>query len=197
MSKTVKKTILSPKQEEFCQQYIADKNATQAALRANYAERGAAAQGCNLLKNPKIQARLNQLNDERHERIHISADRVLQEIASIAMVEVDHFSTWDGVSFKIKPFNEMHPIAKKAIKNIRATTVETNVKIKTCPKTGEEMRTVGSVTTYMDLTLHSKDKSLEMMAKHFKLLDGNDGDHDNDLDDALKVLEEEDQVNNP
>ncbi len=193
MTKKAKKTVLSPKQEEFCQQYVLDKNATQAALRANYAEKSAASQASALLQKPKISARINQLIEARHERIHISADRVLQEIASIAMVEVDHFSTWDGKEFKIKPFNEMHPIAKKAIKNIRSTTVETNVKYKTCPKTGDEIRTVGSVTTYMDLTLHSKDKSLEMMAKHFKLLDGNEGDIDNELDDALEVLESEEQ----
>lgn len=52
--------MLSPKQEKFVDEYLLDLNATQAAIRAGYSKRSAGAQGCELLKNPKVAAEVEK-----------------------------------------------------------------------------------------------------------------------------------------
>lgn len=76
--------ILPEMQERFCQEYIIDLNATQAAIRAGYSERTAYSQGQRLLKKVEIQERIQELMKERGERTQITQDKVLQEIAIIA-----------------------------------------------------------------------------------------------------------------
>lgn len=51
---------LSPRQAEFVNQYCIDRNATNAAKRAGYAESGAHVRGSELLKISKIQAAITK-----------------------------------------------------------------------------------------------------------------------------------------
>lgn len=89
---------LTPKQEQFCQEYIIDLNATQAATRAGYSERTANEQGSRLLANVKVYARIQELMDARSERTEISADYVLTTIVetierckkAVPVMEFDH-----------------------------------------------------------------------------------------------------------
>ena len=75
---------LTDKQKRFCEEYLIDLNATQAAIRAGYKEKTAYAQGQRLLKKVEAQEYLQELMDERSKRTEITADRVLQELAAIA-----------------------------------------------------------------------------------------------------------------
>lgn len=75
---------LTDKQKCFCEEYLVDLNATQAAIRAGYKPKTARSQGQRLLTNVNIQQYLQQLMDERSERTEITADRVLEELAAIA-----------------------------------------------------------------------------------------------------------------
>lgn len=185
------KNKLSPKQELFCREYLKDFNATQAAMRAHYSEKTAASQAARLLQNVKILARINSLKVDQHERINLSADAVLQEIASLAMIQVDHFSQWDGKEFSIKPFSEMHPIAKKAIKEIKVIQIDSNVKRIVDKDTGNEIETKDR-KTIMEVKLHSKGHALELLADHYNLLNKTEGvNADEALHRALASLEEE------
>ena len=47
---------LSLKQKRFCDEYLIDLNATQAAIRAGYSKKTAASQGERLLRKVEIQA---------------------------------------------------------------------------------------------------------------------------------------------
>jgi phage terminase small subunit len=73
---------LTPKQERFCEEYLVDLNLTQAALRAGFGKGEAAAgvMGHRLLKNPKIQQRINELKEAQSKRTGITADYVLNTI---------------------------------------------------------------------------------------------------------------------
>ena len=75
---------LTDKQKRFCEEYLIDLNATQAAIRAGYKEKTAYAQGQRLLKKVEAQEYLQELMDERSKRTEITADRVLRELAAIA-----------------------------------------------------------------------------------------------------------------
>ena len=71
---------LTAKQERFVAEYLIDLNATQAAIRAGYAEKGAAVEGSRLLANPKVAAAVAAAKAERTERTEITQDYVLNTI---------------------------------------------------------------------------------------------------------------------
>ena len=81
----------TPKQARFAAEYLKDFNATQAAIRAGYAERSAGTEGHRLLKHPEISALIAPKREEaiieRAEAINrmvLSAERTRLEIARIA-----------------------------------------------------------------------------------------------------------------
>ena len=53
--------MLTPKQQAFCEHYIACHNATQAAVLAKYSEKTAYSQGQRLLKNVEIKKYLQEV----------------------------------------------------------------------------------------------------------------------------------------
>ena len=75
---------LNLKQREFCNQYLLDFNATQAAIRAGYSEKSAYSQAHDLLKKPEIQNEIERLSREGFKAIGLSVNRIVTEIASIA-----------------------------------------------------------------------------------------------------------------
>jgi phage terminase small subunit len=89
---------LTPKQERFCQEYIIDLNATQAAIRAGYSEKTAYSIGDENLKKPEIASHIQVMLDERSERTEITADYVLNTIKetidrckqAVPVMEFDH-----------------------------------------------------------------------------------------------------------
>lgn len=75
---------LTPKQERFVQEYLADLNATQAAIRAGYTKNRASELGYQLLQKTTVQAALKAAMDERSKRVEISQDYVLMGLKEIA-----------------------------------------------------------------------------------------------------------------
>ena len=87
---------LTPKQERFVTEYLVDLNATQAAVRAGYSAKTAHAIGPKLTTKPSIQAAIETAKAERSTRVHITQDRVLQELARIAFADPRKFYRDDG-----------------------------------------------------------------------------------------------------
>lgn len=79
---------LNPKQERFCQEYIIDLNATQAAIRSGYSKKTAYSIAERLLRNVEIQERLRELQNSRQQRTEITADMVVSELAKIAFFDI-------------------------------------------------------------------------------------------------------------
>ncbi len=52
---------LTPKQKRFCEEYVVDFNATQAAIRAGYSKKSAYSIGPENLKKPKIRNYIREL----------------------------------------------------------------------------------------------------------------------------------------
>lgn len=78
---------LNPKQQRFVDEYLVDLNATQAAIRAGYSVDTAGSIGHENLKKPEIQLAIAEARKLQQERTGITADKVLKEIASIAMAD--------------------------------------------------------------------------------------------------------------
>lgn len=83
MSGTAKPTAskpLTPKVAAFVREYLIDKNATQAAIRAGYSARSAGQTGNAMLKLPHIKAAIVRELKAQAERTLITADKVLLDI---------------------------------------------------------------------------------------------------------------------
>lgn len=76
--------IRNNKQEIFCREYLIDLNATQAAIRAGYSEKAAAKTGAQLLDNPAISERIQELKIEREQRTGITAEQTLADMRELA-----------------------------------------------------------------------------------------------------------------
>ena len=75
---------MNEKQKNFAQEYIKDKNATQAAIRAGYSEKTAYSIGQRLLKNVDIKNYINDLLDEVRKENILSAIEI-EEFLSLAI----------------------------------------------------------------------------------------------------------------
>lgn len=79
---------LEPRQERFCQEYVATLKPRAAAVRAGYAPRHADVAGRALLKRWHIQQRVAELQAQRAVRTQVTADRTVHEIAQVAYVPI-------------------------------------------------------------------------------------------------------------
>jgi phage terminase small subunit len=82
---------LNLKQQRFVAEYLVDKNATQAAIRAGYSQRTAYSQGQRLLKNVEIAAAVADKAEKQLEKIDITAERVLRELALIGFANIENY----------------------------------------------------------------------------------------------------------
>lgn len=74
---------LEPKQEKFCQEYLIDLNATQAAIRAGYSEKTARNQATRLLSKVHIQSYIANLQERVAKRNRISQDEIVRDLVEI------------------------------------------------------------------------------------------------------------------
>ncbi len=71
---------LTAKQERFCQEYVVDFNATQAAIRAGYSEHTAYSIGWENLRKPEIHTRITELSNETADQLGLTQRRILLKL---------------------------------------------------------------------------------------------------------------------
>lgn len=77
------KEELTPKQQRFCEEYLIDLNATQAAIRAGFSVKTADKIGSQLLGKTRVLAEIDQLKKARAQSTGITAEEVLTRIDRI------------------------------------------------------------------------------------------------------------------
>ena len=80
---------LTSKQRKFCDEYLIDLNATQAALRAGYSKNTATVIGYENLTKPYIMEYIKEKQDEIAHRNDVTVDFVINGIRDIA-IEGEH-----------------------------------------------------------------------------------------------------------
>lgn len=75
---------LNAKQRAFAVEYMKDKNATQAAIRAGYSSKTAYSIGKQLLNKLEIQQKIKELQEEARARAGITVDMIVNRLNSIA-----------------------------------------------------------------------------------------------------------------
>ncbi len=74
---------MTPKQKRFCDEYLTDLNATQAAVRAGYSKRTAYAIGDENLRKPEIREYIEKRLAEKEEALIARQDEVLKTLTRI------------------------------------------------------------------------------------------------------------------
>lgn len=144
---------LTEKQKRFCEEYLIDLNATQAAIRAGYSPENAKNIGSENLAKPDIRARIDKAIAERSKRTGVTADRVVRELAKIAFVNAtDVIDTQRG------------EVLKNASRE--DTACISAVRVKT--KIGEDF-----TETEREIRLCDKTKALELLGKHLGMFSDN------------------------
>lgn len=145
---------LTAKQEQFCQEYLVDLNATQAAIRAGYSKDTANEIGSQNLAKISISERITELRAERAGRLEITKDMVLAEYAKIAFFDPSKIfkSTVGG-----DPYIDMSEATKEDWAAVTSIQCEDFVDGR-----GEDTREVRKVK----VTLSDKKAALDSVAKH-------------------------------
>lgn len=154
--------LISPKQDQFCQEYIIDNNATKAAERAEYSKKTAYSMGSRLLKNVEIQARIAELRAKREKRTNVTQDRVVKELALLGFSDLKNYIDIDPNTgaIRAKGFEQMPEQESRALQSIKEDRV-----IKEDAK-GEQVTIYDKVSFKM----HDKIRALEILAKHLGML---------------------------
>jgi phage terminase small subunit len=148
--------LKSARQERFCQELIADPSMriNKAAKRAGYRNNGE--YGWQLNSLPKIQQRIQELKEERVERLVARQDEVLQNLVLLSRTNMADFVTrFDGTSIVFEDSQELTRDEMYGIKKIKQT-----------------IRGAGSNTTEtFSITLEDKQRANALLAQHLGLLD--------------------------
>lgn len=140
---------LNEKQKRFCEEYLIDLNATQAAIRAGYSVKTANEQGSQLLAKLSVQEEISAKMAERSKRTGVNQDRIVQELARLAFCNLTDVVDRDG------------KIRDSATEDDLACIESMKVK-KTSIGNGENI----SDSEEREVKIYSKLKALELLGKH-------------------------------
>jgi len=155
-------------QARFCEEYVIDLNATQAAGRAGYSKRSAQHLGYQLLQNPLVTKRLAELVGDRTERTQITADVVLGELLRLARVDpLDVFDEHGG----LLPVKDMPEDVRRAISSIEVTS--------------NTMRGGDTVLTHK-IKFWPKNNALQLLGQHLRLFADVVEHKDHDVEQAIR-----------
>lgn len=113
-----------PRHEVFCREYAIHKNGTQAYLKAfpGCKPSTAGSNSHELLKNTDIVRRIREIRRERMDKLEVTHEKILQELAKMAFLDPRSFYRDDG---SLLPISEMDPDAVAALEGLKMKTVET------------------------------------------------------------------------
>jgi len=143
---------LTEKENIFCKEYVVDFNASRSARDAGYSEKSARDIGYENLTKPHIREKIKALLADRVANLDLTSERVGKEIAAIAYARLCDVGQWDEEGNLILAPSCLIPAEiQPAIQSIK----------KVITAEGERL----------EIKMHSKEKALEMIAKHTKFFE--------------------------
>ena len=139
------KRELNEKRQRFVDEYLIDLNGTQAAIRAGYSVKTANEQAARLLANVSVQQAISKKMAERSKRTGINQDRVVLELAKIALVKMTDIVDSQG--------------------RIKSTATDDDLACIESVKYKESESDTGS-SVEREVKIASKLKALELLGKH-------------------------------
>lgn len=103
----------APNIKRFIAEYLIDRNATQAAIRAGYSQKSAAAQACRMLRNANILRAIQAAEDEELEKLAINKSTLIRKAWEGYLINSEIISkeTANGEGAVIRSVQEMRDSA--------------------------------------------------------------------------------------
>ena len=142
---------LTPRQETFCMAYVANgRNATRAAVDSGYSEKNAQKIGSQLIvKSRAVQDRIAELSAPILEKLEISAERVLDEVAACAFGRADKVFRWGPGGVLIIDMDQVPEEQRAAVAEVSQTFSESSSTVR--------------------LKMHDKLSALKLLGQYLKL----------------------------
>lgn len=157
---------LTDKQKRFCDEYLIDLNATQAAIRAGYSTKTAEQTASRLLRNVKVQEYIAKRQKELSRSTEITQERVIKELALIAFSNNADYAHVVEKKMQVEAGGALVDVLDKDGKPVMYRTVEP---VLTEELTEEQKRALAVIKKGRDgLEVKSCDKvkALELLGKH-------------------------------
>lgn len=157
---------LTAKQQRFCDEYLIDLNATQAAIRAGYKETTAYSMGQRLLKNVEVQNKIQQRKQDRMERTEITQDMVIRELALIAFSNAADYASVVEEDVMVERDGEQFPLLDLDGKPVKYRTVKP---VLTAELTEDQKKALSVIKKGRDgfeVKPYDKVRALELLGKH-------------------------------
>lgn len=157
---------LTDKQKQFCEEYLIDLNATQAAIRAGYSEKTAYRTGADNLRKPQIEEYIAKRQKELSRSTEITQERVIKELALIAFSNNADYAHVVEKKMQVEAGGALVDVLDKDGKPVMYRTVEP---VLTEELTEEQKRALAVIKKGRDgLEVKSCDKvkALELLGKH-------------------------------
>jgi len=169
----MEKKKLTAKQKSFVLEYLIDKNATQAMIRAGYSKNCAAINGCRLLTYANIQQEITHQIELQEKRTLVKADEVINELKKIAFLDIRGAFTEQGM---LRDLSDIPEDVAHAIGGIEVNELYEG--------SGGEREKIGYTKK---IKLSDKVRSLELLGKHLKLFTER-VEHSGDKNDPIKYI---------
>lgn len=148
--------MLTPKQNRFVAEYLANGlNASKAAVSAGYAKKSASVEGTRLLANAKVAAAVAKKTAKTMDKLEITAERVLGEIAKLAFFDPRKLFEADGSP---KPIHELDDNTAASVAGLEVNELFEGE--------GDQKHAYGLVKK---IKIADKGINLERLGKHLKL----------------------------
>ncbi len=137
---------LTPLQQRFVQEYTKDFQGTAAAIRAGYSSTCAPQVASRLLGDPRVKMQIEAAQARHRRRCNVTEDMILEELARIALADLRDVVSISSDELQIKNDADGHVMQAVEIAPAARGGVRRSVK------------------------LHDKIKALELLARHFGML---------------------------
>lgn len=157
---------LTAKQKRFCDEYLIDLNATQAAIRAGYSEKTAYRTGADNLRKSQIEEYIAKRQKELSRSTEITQERVIKELALIAFSNNADYAHVVEKKLQVEAGGTLVDVLDKDGNPVMYRTVEP---VLTEELTEEQKRALAVIKKGRDgLEVKSCDKVkvLELLGKH-------------------------------
>lgn len=148
---------VTEKRELFCHEYLIDLNATAAAVRSGFSEKTAAQQGYQLLRDPDVKKRIDELRARNAAEIGITPAMVILHLWEIASFDPGCIYDEKG---ELKNIHDMPANARRNIASVEVLEVEE------FNQSSRQMEKVGEIKK---VKRWDRQKALDSLGRHLAM----------------------------
>lgn len=150
---------LTPKQELWVACYLVHLNATRASIEAGYTKHPEASRvhGSRMLTKANVLEAVERRRQLVIEKLNVTADMVVSELAAVAFATLDDVAPWDGTGATLIPSEQLERRKRAAVKGIKFRRTRT---------IGKDEDEDDVEVEHVEFVMHDKVAALKLLGQH-------------------------------